>query len=127
MPFPIDVFTHHAMDHPVHHINGKVPFYRLKAAQAELTRMTGQRITGGTYTPGHIAGLMRACKLYDYERHLWLDFAGNVTAIPRTAAPRDGEGRPVVMAGRRPVPDPSDYVLAGGRAPAEPAVERADA
>ncbi len=126
MPWPIDVLTHHAMDHPVHHINGKVPFYRLKAAQAELSRMTGHRITGGTYTPGHIAGLMRACKLYDYERHLWLDFAGEVTAIPRTAAPRDGEGRPVVMAGRRPVPDPSDYVLAGAGAPVEPARDRVE-
>jgi omega-6 fatty acid desaturase (delta-12 desaturase) len=122
MPFPIDVFTHHAMDHPVHHINGKVPFYRLKAAQAELTRMTGHRITGGTYTPGHIGEIMRACKLYDYDRHLWVDFAGKVTAIPRTAASRDGEGRPVVMAGTRPVPDPSDYVL-GEPAPAKTPAE----
>jgi acyl-lipid omega-6 desaturase (Delta-12 desaturase) len=127
MPWPINVFTHHAMDHPVHHINGKVPFYRLREAQAELSRMTGHRITGGTYTPGHIGEIMRVCKLYDYERHLWVDFAGQVTAIPRTAAPRDGEGRPVVMAGARPVPDPSDYVLAGEARAAQPAAERQDA
>ena len=98
----------------------------------ELTAVTDatgtytiRNITGGTYTPGHISEMMRVCKLYDYERHLWLNFAGEVTAIPRTAAPRDGEGRPVVMAGVRPVPDPSDYVLAGASAQPVEAAELA--
>lgn len=118
MPWAVSVFTHHAMEHPVHHINGKVPFYRLREAQAELNRMTGERISGGSYTPWNLGAIMRTCKLYDYDRHLWLNFAGEVTAIPRTAEARDGEGRPVVMAGQRPVPDPSDYVLAGEAAPA---------
>jgi acyl-lipid omega-6 desaturase (Delta-12 desaturase) len=82
LPKWIGHFTHYAMDHPVHHINGKVPHYRLSAAQEELTRMTGERVTSAPYTPKVIHDTFKRCKLYDYERHVWTDFDGNVTGVP---------------------------------------------
>jgi omega-6 fatty acid desaturase (delta-12 desaturase) len=36
-----------------------------------------------------VFGTLKACKLYDFERHQWLDFAGNPTTRPINLAARN--------------------------------------
>lgn len=71
---------HGIFDHPVHHVNPRVPLYRAFEAQAYLNR----RLAGAPIVvePLSLAGVLRTirtCKLYDYEQHRWLDFDGRPT------------------------------------------------
>ena len=34
------------------------------------------------FTVGNMNEVLRRCKLYDYDAHAWLDFNGEVTAVP---------------------------------------------
>jgi omega-6 fatty acid desaturase (delta-12 desaturase) len=80
--------THNIYVHPVHHVNAKIPLYRLYKAQTEYMK----QFPGQTHViPFSVKALLQtvnACKLYDYTHHQWLDFAGQpttpalATAIP---------------------------------------------
>ncbi|MCW5771792.1 MAG: fatty acid desaturase [Rhodospirillaceae bacterium] len=87
------LISHHIMDHPAHHVNPKVPLYRLKAAQAKLNEALGERAVIDRFTPFYLFRTMGRCKLYDYARHRWLDFGGTAidVALPR---PRRTAGPP---------------------------------
>lgn len=43
--FPLwyEVLSHNIMDHPVHHLNPKIPLYRLRAAQLRLNEALGDQ------------------------------------------------------------------------------------
>jgi acyl-lipid omega-6 desaturase (Delta-12 desaturase) len=70
------LISHHIMDHPAHHLHPKIPLYRLAAAQRELNRLLGPRAITQRFSPGFLLSTIACCKLYDYQRHCWLDFAG---------------------------------------------------
>lgn len=72
--------SHHVMDHPAHHAHPKVPLYRLAAAQRELNRLLGARAVRQRFSAAYLWRTLRACKLYDYREHRWLDFAGHPTS-----------------------------------------------
>ncbi len=71
--------SHHIMAHPAHHLQPKIPLYRLAAAQARLDAILGERALIEKFSPRYLFGTLRACKLYDYEARRWLDFAGHPT------------------------------------------------
>ncbi len=74
--------THYVLEHPVHHISAMIPHYHLKKAQAALAGISQPPIITMQYTIGNMRDVLRRCRLYDYDEHVWVDFSGEVTAIP---------------------------------------------
>lgn len=82
LPAPLHKFIHNVFAHSAHHAHAGVPVYHLLDAQLHLDRVLGDAaLVVPMSLPGAIA-TMRACKLYDYDKHQWLDFNGK----PTTAA-----------------------------------------
>lgn len=82
MPHWINHMSHYAMEHPVHHLSAMVPHYHLKQAQAALAGIAASSIIAMRFTIANLRDVLRRCKLYDYDEHAWVDFSGEVTAIP---------------------------------------------
>jgi omega-6 fatty acid desaturase (delta-12 desaturase) len=76
--FPIwyDILSHNIMIHPAHHVNPRIPWYRLRAAQRELEEIVGDDIVADKMSPKFLWRLWRECQLYDYDAHRWLTFDG---------------------------------------------------
>ena len=64
---------HNIMEHAAHHLDPRIPLYRLKAAQAALARMVPEipvvELSLRTYWRS-----VRECKLFDFERQRWVGF-----------------------------------------------------
>jgi acyl-lipid omega-6 desaturase (Delta-12 desaturase) len=80
LPFGIDRLMHNIMDHNAHHVNPRIPMFRLGAAQTMLceryeTEFHSYRLDWRSYMD-----CARRCKLYDFTNHTWLDFRGQVTS-----------------------------------------------
>ncbi len=73
MPWPLGPLMHHIMEHPVHHLDTTIPLYGLKHAQQRLSDL-GADFTRVPFTLGYYLRCVRACKLYDYQRHSWVAF-----------------------------------------------------
>jgi len=71
---------HNIMEHTAHHVDMGVPLYRLRQAQKILEDRMPGRIVVQAFTWRWYFDTARRCKLYDYRRRAWTDFAGNVTA-----------------------------------------------
>lgn len=69
---------HEIMEHPAHHINPMIPCYRLYAAQLRLGKILGTNAI--VDRPTSLVSVIRRCKLYDYDRHIWVDFSGRQTS-----------------------------------------------
>jgi acyl-lipid omega-6 desaturase (Delta-12 desaturase) len=83
---------HDICEHPAHHIAPTIPCYRLREAQALLNDMLGSRAIIVPFSPKAMAAIMRRCKVYDYEQHLWLDFQGRPSSEPIVSAfPADAQ------------------------------------
>lgn len=80
--FGMDVgaLLHHIMEHTAHHLDMGIPLYRLRQAQAILEEKLPGRIVVQTFSWRWYFDTARRCKLYDYGRQRWLDFAGRVTS-----------------------------------------------
>jgi omega-6 fatty acid desaturase (delta-12 desaturase) len=74
------LISHHIMDHPAHHLHPKIPLYRLAAAQHRLNALLGERAVRQRFSPAYLLATVARCKLYDYRRHCWLNFAGKPTS-----------------------------------------------
>jgi omega-6 fatty acid desaturase (delta-12 desaturase) len=65
------------MEHPAHHLDVRIPLYKLEAANrilhepSQVTQPFSLRL---------IRDCVGQCKLYDYEAHHWTDFAGRQTS-----------------------------------------------
>jgi omega-6 fatty acid desaturase (delta-12 desaturase) len=79
MPGWYDFLSHHAMDHLAHHVLPVIPPYHLRAAQKALLELLGSRAVSIRFSIGYFVDTLRRCKLYDYDRHVWLDFEGKPT------------------------------------------------
>lgn len=80
------LIRHDIMEHPAHHVNPMIPCYRLRAAQARLDEVLGSRTIVEAMGPRPLFEILRACKLYDYEGHAWVDFSGRRTTPVAAAA-----------------------------------------
>jgi len=74
------LISHHIMEHPAHHLHPKVPLYRLAAAQRLLNELLGAGAVTQRFSPLYLLRTIARCKLYDYQNHRWLDFAGKPTS-----------------------------------------------
>lgn len=96
IPHWINHMTHYVLEHPVHHLSAMVPHYRLKQAQAALADIAMPEIIAMRFTIANMRDVLRRCRLYDYDAHAWLDFRGEVTAVPiDTSTVRARPARPV--------------------------------
>lgn len=76
IPPVLNFFWHNIFLHVPHHVDPRIPFYRLPRAAEVLAHTLGE---GATVTPLRMSGYLRAtrrCKLYDFERGTWVDYAG---------------------------------------------------
>jgi omega-6 fatty acid desaturase (delta-12 desaturase) len=67
------------MDHNAHHVDPLVPSYRLPESQRSLEHAHGDDIVESIWSLRTYLKSMRVCRLYDYDRHQWLDFNGTPT------------------------------------------------
>jgi len=67
------------MEHPAHHLDVRIPLYRLEAAQRELSVTPPQR-----FSIAYALECVSHCKLYDFEAMRWVGFDGLDSPIPST-------------------------------------------
>jgi omega-6 fatty acid desaturase (delta-12 desaturase) len=79
-PF-FDWLSGRIMQHTAHHVNPKIPLYRLSDSQDCLERVYPQ-IVIQMWRLRALCRTMALCKLYDYRQHCWLNFAGEPTTRP---------------------------------------------
>lgn len=80
--------THYVLEHPVHHVSPMIPHYYLRQAQAALAAVAMPPVVEMPFSLGNLHEVLRRCRLYDYEEHAWLDFDGEVTAVPIDSSTR---------------------------------------
>lgn len=66
--------------HAAHHAHAGIPSYHLLEAQKHMNKLLGNRLVVEPMSLRGAIATMKACKLYDFENHQWLDFSGNPTA-----------------------------------------------
>jgi omega-6 fatty acid desaturase (delta-12 desaturase) len=79
--------THNIYVHPVHHVNARIPLYRLQQAQTAYMIVFPELTHIIPFSVRDLMQTLKTCKLYDYTRHQWLDFSGKATtavAMPAT-------------------------------------------
>lgn len=65
--------------HGAHHIDPRIPIWQLEPAERQIVADAGREIVFEPWTLARHREIMRCCKLYDYDAHRWLDFAGRPT------------------------------------------------
>lgn len=75
--------------HGAHHIDPRIPIWKLEPAEDRIVAAAGEEIVFEPWTFKRHREIMRACKLYDYDAHRWLDFTGR----PTTPVIEIGEAR----------------------------------
>jgi len=84
-PLRIGGLMHHIMEHTAHHVDMSIPLYRLQQAQARLEELLPGRIIVQPFSWRWYFDTARACKLYDFGRRCWTDYAGRPTSRPAVA------------------------------------------
>jgi len=79
-PAGLGAAMHHIMEHTAHHVDMTIPLYRLKKAQAKLEQMLPGRIIVQRFSWRWYFDTARRCKLYDFARSCWTDYAGRPTS-----------------------------------------------
>lgn len=79
----IELLLNNIMEHTAHHVDTKVPLYRLTDAQDAIEAEFGEEnVITERFTFAGMRRTFRTCQLYDYDAHRWLSFDG----IPTTDA-----------------------------------------
>ena len=86
-PFHLDRLMHNIMEHNAHHVNPRIPLFRLRRAQQLLAEHQGGEIRSYRLNWASYTDAVRRCKLYDFPGHRWLDFSGRVTSAVTVTAP----------------------------------------
>lgn len=90
--------THNCYVHPVHHVNARIPLYRLPQAQTAYMHAFPELTHVVPFTVKGLMQTLKSCKLYDYTHHQWLDFSGKATtaaSISTTSIPATAEVVPL--------------------------------
>jgi len=75
-PAWVSILVHNAYDHAAHHVLPSIPCYHLPAAQKKLNDMIKTRAITDKFSFHYLYGILRRCKLYDFERNCWTDYDG---------------------------------------------------
>ena len=82
LPFGLGRVLNNIMEHPAHHVDARIPLYKLEAASRALA------IPEQIVEPLSLSAVKRCvtrCKLYDFDRQRWTDFDGRPTTEPPPA------------------------------------------
>jgi acyl-lipid omega-6 desaturase (Delta-12 desaturase) len=71
----ISNITHYILIHTPHHIDIRIPFYRLKTAFNSLKTNHSEYLHEYTLKWSTLQWIFKTCKLYDYNLHKWYTFA----------------------------------------------------
>jgi omega-6 fatty acid desaturase (delta-12 desaturase) len=82
MPRWLDWISAFIMQHTAHHVNRRIPLYRLSESQRHLERAYSDEIIVEPWSFTALGKTLARCKLYDYENHRWLNFEGRQTIGP---------------------------------------------
>lgn len=66
--------THNILIHTPHHVDIRIPFYRLKTAFKDIKQHYAPYLHEDHLSWAHLIKIFRTCKLYDYREHKWLSF-----------------------------------------------------
>jgi omega-6 fatty acid desaturase (delta-12 desaturase) len=97
-PAWVDFLSHNVYNHAAHHVNVRIPFYRLRDAQHKLNELAGHAAVIQPFSFRWLHETLRDCRLYDFEHNRWLDFNGRPTSATavsdaqREAMVRHGPG-----------------------------------
>lgn len=78
----LDWLLNNIMIHPAHHLDVRVPLYRLDPAQRSLDD-AGATAVEQRFSFRYAWDTLKRCKLYDYGERRWMDFAGRYTSDAR--------------------------------------------
>jgi len=81
-PAPLRFMMRHIMEHTAHHADPGVPLYHLEEAQKALERNYRRDIMRIAWSPSTLLETQRVCRLYDYDKHRWLDYDGTPLTEP---------------------------------------------
>jgi omega-6 fatty acid desaturase (delta-12 desaturase) len=84
-PLRIGAMLHHIMEHTAHHVDMSVPLYQLEGVQRLLEHTLPGRIIVQRFSWRWYFDTARRCKLYDFSRRCWTDFAGRPTSASAPA------------------------------------------
>ena len=82
MPRWLEWISAFIMQHTAHHVNRRIPLYRLSESQRYLERSYTDKIIVEPWSFTAVGKTLARCKLYDYENHRWLNFQGRQTVGP---------------------------------------------
>jgi len=82
----IEFLTHHILVHPPHHVDTRIPYYRLPQAHAELSASYGGHICEYRLRWSAVRHIFSRCQLYDFVTHTWHRFA-ELSATDGSPAP----------------------------------------
>jgi len=85
MPRWLEWISAFIMQHTAHHVNWRIPLYRLAQSQRFLERAYANEIIVEPWRLIAVGETLARCKLYDYENHRWLNFKGRPTTEPNPA------------------------------------------
>ena len=81
----IELLLNNIMEHTAHHVDTKVPLYRLTNAQDAIEAAFGEEnVITERFTFAGMNRTFRTCQLYDYDAHRWLSFDGAPTTDARS-------------------------------------------
>jgi omega-6 fatty acid desaturase (delta-12 desaturase) len=75
MPRILNVFFHNIFVHVPHHVDARIPWYRLPEAAAAIEQAATHTIVDRHLHIGDYLDSARRCKLYDFETRTWLTYA----------------------------------------------------
>jgi acyl-lipid omega-6 desaturase (Delta-12 desaturase) len=72
---PWEALTHNILVHTPHHVDTRIPFYRLRQASTDLAGPYGGDVTTYRFRWRTVRRIFRTCQLYDFGQHRWYRFA----------------------------------------------------
>jgi omega-6 fatty acid desaturase (delta-12 desaturase) len=82
VPFWLVFFMTDLGLHATHHIEPRVPIWKLTQTQESFLKTLNGEGVFERWSPKLQSTIFAKCKLYDYQNHQWLDFAGKATTTP---------------------------------------------
>jgi omega-6 fatty acid desaturase (delta-12 desaturase) len=76
LPPGLDFFFHHIHTHVPHHVDMRIPFYRLELAAQAMKKGFPDHVREIPFSLRNYLRITRACKLYDFEKGRWHPYPG---------------------------------------------------
>lgn len=70
-----ELLTHHILVHTPHHVDTRIPFYRLEVAYADLRPGYGRHIHEYRFRWSTVRAIFAACQLFDFDTKTWSRFS----------------------------------------------------